>query len=151
MQTIKLSEGDARAMYAGALPEIKTLLESSFGGKEFFYQKIKDRVKTFEDACKACGIDYHDELDRMGKFKPDEAAYNKIKIIAKALNEGWVPDWTKNNQYKYYPWFDLSSGSGLSFDGYGLRHLGFGCRLAPLLQVLRAGYIRRKTIPGHIR
>jgi hypothetical protein len=45
-------------------------------------------------------------------------AHAKLFIIIKALNEGWEPDWKNKNQYKYFPYFDMSSGTGLVYDGY---------------------------------
>ena len=48
-------------------------------------------------------------------------AHYKLCVIAEALNEGWKPDWSNWNQYKYYPWFEMGSpsGVGFSYDGYG--------------------------------
>lgn len=81
---------------------------------------IKERVKTFEDACKVLGIQ-QSELTVSGELENDFkslSAYAKLIIISRALNEGWVPKWEDDNEYKYYPWFDLSSGSGLRFNDY---------------------------------
>jgi hypothetical protein len=80
--------------------------------------KITDRIKTFEDACNELGIQKA-ELTAAGEIEADfisVAAYQKLIIIARALNEGWTPNWKDIDEYKYYPWFDLSSGSGLSYD-----------------------------------
>ena len=44
---------------------------------------------------------------------PDEFAYRQLKEIAKAYNNGWVPDWDNGSEYKYYPWF-IWKGSGFS-------------------------------------
>ena len=50
-------------------------------------------------------------------------AHCKLIIIAEALNEGWTPDWSNDEEWKYYPWFDLEEslkkepGSGLSYGG----------------------------------
>jgi hypothetical protein len=55
---------------------------------------------------------------------PDEVAYKKLKIVIKAINQGWVPDWTNSSQPKYWPWFNLSSGSGFSFSLSGYRYVG---------------------------
>lgn len=78
--------------------------------------KITTRVQTYEDACSVTGEPPVDEakLKKAG-LTDDEIAYRKIKTIAKALNEGWVPDWSNSNQKKWFPWFDLSSG-GFVFD-----------------------------------
>lgn len=73
-------------------------------------------IKTFEDACKKLGIN-PDQLPDVALIefrKPIIAAY-KLMIIYKAINDGWVPDWSNDDEYKYYPWFGiLSSGFGFS-------------------------------------
>ena len=67
---------------------------------------ITKRVKTYADACAVLGIEPMNEtvLAKLG-FAKDEIAYRKLKTIAKALNEGWRPDWANSNEYKYWPWF----------------------------------------------
>jgi hypothetical protein len=128
MQTIKLSESSAREIYPGASNEWKKLLDDSFG-KNFFNQKITDRVRTFQDACVALGIKGPDfTVDNINGIEKDFVsieAYTKLIIITRALNEGWKPNWKDSNEGKYYPWFDLSSGSGLSYDDYDLLDFGF--------------------------
>lgn len=81
------------------------------------------QIKSFEDACKALKIGT--ELPDVSKLPERHAkaivAHYKLVIIAQALNEGWVPDWSNRSEWKYYPWFDVeaskeqSSGSGLSY------------------------------------
>ena len=82
--------------------------------KKFNYKTIK----TFEDACKKMGVDpakLPDTSAILEEFaKPVIAAY-KLMIIYQAINNGWKPDWSNMNQWKYYPWFRvLSSGFGFS-------------------------------------
>lgn len=111
MQTIPITKEMAVAAYKNADPKEKQLLENLLGKENLAPQKITERVKTFEDACAISG------------FKPtsvhittaDESAYQKLKLIADVLNEGWKPDWTNSNEYKWVPYFDMKSGSGLSF------------------------------------
>lgn len=83
---------------------------------------ITDHVKTFEDACEILGIE-GDVIngsisDALAGDADSIAAYAKLIIIARALNEGWVPDWSSSSQYKYIPWFKHKSGFGLSSYGY---------------------------------
>jgi hypothetical protein len=86
--------------------------------KKFDYKTIK----TFEDACKKLGIDPSKLPDVSGlleEFAKPIIAHYKLIIIYKAINNGWVPDWSNDDQYKYYPWFwVLSSGFGFSDSGY---------------------------------
>jgi hypothetical protein len=99
---------------------------------------ITDQVKSFEDACQVLGVQPSEVLPFAEPKNQDQVAVNafaKITTIAKALNEGWTPDWDNWDQNKYYPWFDFRSeavaGSGFSFDdyGYGGSDSGVGARL----------------------
>jgi len=77
-------------------------------------------IKTFEAACKKLKLDPKKCLpvvSGMPKHHQDATiAHAKLVIIAEAMNDGWKPDWTNGQWDKYYPWFDLSSGSGLRYD-----------------------------------
>ncbi len=82
-------------------------------------QNITDRVKTFEDACKVLNLDkVKIGIGGLDEDAPSIVAYTKLVIIAKALNEGWKPNWSDSNEYKYVPWFKEKSGFGLSYDVY---------------------------------
>lgn len=78
---------------------------------------ITKRVKNYADACAVLGVEpiVDEVLQKLG-FTKDEIAYRKLKTIAEALNEGWRPDWTNSNEYKYWPWFVYNQHSA-----------GFGC------------------------
>jgi hypothetical protein len=108
----------------------KTKKTTAAAVKEFDYKTIK----TFEDACKKLGIDPTKLPDPGGiteEFhKPIIAGY-KLMIVYKAINNGWRPDWSDHDQYKYYPWYRvLSSGFGFLDTGYGYgTHAGVGSRL----------------------
>jgi hypothetical protein len=117
MATLTIGDQKARELYPSASPEWKTILEESFP-KGFFSQKITDRVKSFEDACEILGIDSDEVYDSYDS--PDEVAYKQLKVIIKALNESWTPDWNNDNQPKYWPWFLMgktkSNPSGFRLD-----------------------------------
>lgn len=76
---------------------------------------IKERIKSFEDVLKEKNMTLEDFNELNEDLEPDEVAYRKIKLIAKVLNEGWTPDWSNSNEYKYYPWFKMGSPSGVWF------------------------------------
>lgn len=98
----------AREFYPVAPSEWKEILEASFG-KDFFSLNPTDRIKTVDDACHVLGIDpgsvWHNS------DQPDEVAFKKLKVIAKALNflanenKVWVPDYNNTMEGKHYPWF----------------------------------------------
>ena len=118
MKQLQITEQNARKLYKTATPEFKTTLEDTFG-KEFFSGKITDRIKTYEDACSELGEQPIDEkkLKELG-FTADEITYRKLKTITKALNEGEVFDMLDTNQYKWYPWFKVSSGAFVFYVTY---------------------------------
>lgn len=85
-------------------------------------------ITSFEDACKALGHDPKKVLPDVSlmpeKHREAITSLCMLVIIAEAINEGKQPNWNDNNEYKYYPWFEVKadakhpSGSGLSSHGY---------------------------------
>lgn len=71
-------------------------------------------ITCYTDVCKELGEKEYTEEDF--KFLPDyyrkkALAQLQIHQIEKLFNQGFVFDWTNINQYKYYPYFDICSGS----------------------------------------
>ena len=134
MKTLQIDETNAKKWYKEAAPEFKAMLEDTFK-KEFFSDKITDRVKTYEDACKENGESPMPEGSIMSivvtGLTTDERNYRKLKTITKALNEGWAPDWSDSDQKKWFPYFDASSGFAFGGAGYRYSHpcAGDGSRL----------------------
>lgn len=72
---------------------------------------IRERVKTFEDACEELGKNNAlVQAYRTTAFNTsdilDVVAYLKLRIISSALNEGWKPQYT-SQEGRWYLWFDL--------------------------------------------
>ena len=128
---MKLDLATAKKLYNDKTTQdwFKKQLETEFSKqllKEFNYKNIK----SFEDACEVLEINPNDVFSKIDT--KDEIAYKKLKIIIKAINNGWTPDWANSNQYKYYTWFYvLSSGSGFSdtYFNYSLTNSNVGSRL----------------------
>ena len=85
---------------------------------------IKDKVKSFEDACKV--LDITPSIPVVTgipeKYQKPLIANYQLMVIAEALNEGWTPDWSNGEWDKWYPWFNMdnsSSAGRFSFDGAG--------------------------------
>lgn len=77
---------------------------------------ITERIKTFENACEYLGLSVESLCDMWaqgGIIEPDEIAYQKLRLITTALNEGWTPKFT-SGEYRWYPWFSLYDLSDLS-------------------------------------
>ena len=115
----------AKAIYPTSPDWFKKELTAEFGAKAFEKRTFED-IRTFEDACEELGIDPQTVVHE--NDTPDEAAYKKLKIVVRAINQGWTPDWNNSNQYKWWPYFNLSSGSGFSRTGsdydFGLTCVG---------------------------
>lgn len=86
-------------------------------------KNIRNRVKTFENALRITGdapvpsfSDVPDEKDREYFI-----ALYKMRVIVKALNEGWIPDWDNLSERKWRPWFVMSP-SGFAFNDSNFVH-----------------------------
>ncbi len=125
--SLEIGLSTAKRLYPDAPDWFKQELESQFGEKTLQKRKFTD-IKTFEDACEELGIS---TAQFNGGETHDEQAYKKLKIVVKAINQGWTPDWNNSNQRKWWPYFNLSSGFGFSAAncGYDLANSGVGSRL----------------------
>lgn len=107
MKKLQIDEVNARKLYPTASKEWKTTLEDTFG-KEFFSQKITDRMKTWEDICEELNIDPVSSLPfRKAKDKTERFlnASFQISKISEVLNEEVILDFNNSSTYKYYPYF----------------------------------------------
>jgi hypothetical protein len=123
---MEISKEKAKRLF-GVSPEwFKNELKNSFG-EELFKEKGFEQIKTFDDACLKLSIDpgtLFNETDTS-----DERAYKKLKVIVKAINEGWQPNSKDGNQKKWFPVFVLSSGFGFSHSYYDYAGTDVGSRL----------------------
>lgn len=109
---INIEKENVLNAYKNGNQDQKALLENLFGKDIFQPKDIKERVKTFEDACKELGdnhpfvLQYNTLRDSGGNGidVADIAAYLKLRIITAALNEGWKPTFDKY-EWRHYPWF----------------------------------------------
>jgi hypothetical protein len=95
-------------------------------------KKPMERIKTVADLLADHGFTQA-EFDRLtANLDSDEKSYRILKMLATSLNEGWTPDWNNDNQYKYYPWFEMVGSSGFRFYDCGdwYSRSGVGSRLA---------------------
>lgn len=69
---------------------------------------VRDKIKSFLDACKYLGINPKSVYS--SEDSKNDIAFKKLKIIIKALNEGWYPDWENENEYKWVNYFKMKGG-----------------------------------------
>lgn len=70
------------------------------------------QVKSYEIACNVLGIEHNPLSSNVS---------SKIKTIARAINslidkDTNFPNWGKTSQYKYFPYFEYTTGLGWCFD-----------------------------------
>ena len=119
MRTLQIKQDSLLAAFRNAGKEGKQVLSDLFGKQVALYDNITDRVKSFEDACQVLGISTNVPEVKGLPRKHQKAiiANYKLIVIAEALNEGWKPNWQDSDEYKYYPWFDMSNPAGVG-DSY---------------------------------
>lgn len=122
---------------------------------------ITERVKTFEDACKELGED-HKLVQQFKAIQEaiaedkEATAYFKLGIITAALNEGWEPDFTNDDEYRYYPYLCLWTKEELEDkdeawkDDHNLQ-LWRGGGSSRTTVRLAVSLLRTRTTPGRLR
>lgn len=115
MRTLQIKQDSLLVAFRNAGKEGKQVLSDLFGKQVALYDNITDRVKSFEDACQVLGISTNVPEVKGLPRKHQKAiiANYKLIVIAEALNEGWKPNWQDSDEYKYYPWFDMSNPAGV--------------------------------------
>lgn len=71
-------------------------------------------IDTFKDICYIANVN-----PKIFNLPPDSTAqdfrinaYKKLELIVEVLNEGWIPNWSDSEEYKYYPYFEFNSEAG---------------------------------------
>lgn len=121
MRTLQIKQDSLLVAFRNAGKEGKQVLSDLFGKQVALYDNITDRVKSFEDACQVLGISTNVPEVKGLPRKHQKAiiANYKLIVIAEALNEGWKPNWQDSDEYKYYPWFDMSNPAGVGYSNTG--------------------------------
>ena len=114
---LKTADESVKKVLLALLPELKET-EAQIAAN----RPIIERVKTFDDACRELGADHPFVLayqntnlrdPEVAEENRDILAYMKLRIIAAALNEGWKPQFTEDEE-RWYPWFTLWTEEELS-------------------------------------
>lgn len=114
---IEIDKSKLMEAYKAANEEQKQLLINLCGKEVFKPADVRERIKTFEDACRELDSRCEDNHPLVSEFEAlqgyfcendnlskDVLAYLQLRIICAALNEGWEPTFA-NEEYRWYPWF----------------------------------------------
>jgi hypothetical protein len=130
MKILNVTENFVKEAHAAACSEWKQKIEKQF--PNIFPRKITDRIRNWNDILYLSGKNEDEFLpfrNARTKHEKSQNALAKIQIISEVLNEGWIPDFTATNQYKYYPFFEKKPSGWvcLSFDlGFCVARAGAG-------------------------
>lgn len=111
---LRIESKKAKELYPTASPEMKQIFEHTFG-KEFFIEKITDRIQNFSDIALLSHAPCISIYETRVTQKEEKAvlALGKLLRIANAYNEGWTPNWGDHTEYKWFPYYYKSDGSWL--------------------------------------
>lgn len=133
MSKLTLTKQEAINLFRDSNEKGQKLLVDKFG-LETFNKNWKD-IKSFEDACQDQGVEPEEVIPFAVATTADQKsinAYAKLVVICRAINENKEANWDDSNETKYYPWFDMRSGSRFSYSDYVYRgtDAGVGSRLS---------------------
>jgi len=95
-------------------------------------ENVMAKIETVTDVLEANGLTQEQFDHQCEGFSDDEKAYRILKLLAKALNEGWEPNWNDDNETKYFPWFEMGGSRGFRAGDFVVWNSGsaVGSRLA---------------------
>jgi hypothetical protein len=131
---LELSKETAKKIYKDSPDWLKEILEENFDKESLLNKQWKD-FKTFDDLCRAAlditGEQYNKRWEG-SSLDPSTLAFEKMKVLTKAYNGDWTPDYYNTSQHKWFPYFKVLS-SGFGFSGaiysYGSTYAAVGSRL----------------------
>jgi len=88
-----------------------------FDCKEVEEQEPSELCPDFAASCKYLGINDEFAFDCADEHVKAMQSLYMLVIIAQAWNkiDGFVPDWSNGDQWKYYPWFVYKGHAGFVF------------------------------------
>lgn len=72
---------------------------------------IIDRIQDFSDVLELVEVSPKQFRESCKNLTEDEIAYKALKLITKAYNQGWKPNWNDPGEEKYYGWFSLNGSA----------------------------------------
>ena len=71
-------------------------------------------IKTFQDVCNVAKANIGHYILPRTATKNDirDNAYDKLKLIISVFNQGWEPNYSDDNERKWFPYFTYDKNSG---------------------------------------
>ena len=96
----KLSKAEAKNQLTQLLAKQKEL-EKIIAEKDEDSKSIMDKIKNIDDLFKYLKTTKRKFNLKYKELDKNERAYVLLCLIAKVLNEGWIPNWSDKNEKKW--------------------------------------------------
>jgi hypothetical protein len=109
---IEISNDLIQKGYSEANDKQKKLIKKYFKLENL---DVLSKIKDFKDILKLSNKTLKDILPYQKPTTENQVKINalaKIQLIEEIVNEGWTPNWSNSNEYKYYIWFEFKKSVG---------------------------------------
>ena len=97
---IEISRTNALKAYNSAKGEVKQALKDLIGSE--ILENPMGTIKTFNDVLEFNGLDQYLWKKKCEFLDENEIALLKFRLVLKAINRDWIPDFNNTNEYKYF-------------------------------------------------
>ena len=127
---IEIEKSNLVAAYNVAAGNVKQVLLTMFGKDAVMPDKPDysdyHNIKTMDDVFAATGCNKEEFEKKLADLPEDVQAFMLLRLIRKALNPTWIPNWADTDEYKYFPYFSIEIPAGVGSASYG-SFLGVSC------------------------
>lgn len=130
MKKIEIEKTKLEVAFSVACGNTRTVLLALFGEDAVMPDKPDysdyHNVKTMDDVFAATGCNKEEFEKKLADLPEDVQAFMLLRLIRKALNPTWIPNWADTNERKYFPYFSIILPAGVGGAGSG-SNLGVSC------------------------
>lgn len=110
MKKYEVEKEKLEEAYSVACPNTRAVLLALFGKEAVMPEPDYSdyhNIKTMDDVFAATGCNEEEFRNKLEGLPEDVQAFMLLRLIRKALNPKWKPNWADANECKYYPWFKI--------------------------------------------
>ena len=127
---IEIQKSNLVAAYNVAAGNVKEVLVTMFGKDAVMPDKPDysdyHNIQTMDDVFAATGCNKEEFEKKLADLPEDVQAFMLLRLIRKALNPTWIPNWADTDEWKYFPYFSIEVPAGVGGAHHG-SHLGVSC------------------------
>lgn len=130
MKKIEIEKTKLEAAFDVACGNTRAVLLALFGEDAVKPEKPDysdyHNIKTMDDVFAATGRNKEEFEKKIADLPEDVQAFMLLRLIRKALNPTWIPNWADTNEWKYFPYFSIEIPAGVGSASNG-SDLGVSC------------------------